>query len=344
MEVQYGVCVQCHGLHGEGRPELGAPRIGDLDAAYVTTQLRAFRGGLRGHPGDTEAAWAMGAIGQGLPDALIDDLADFVAERHPAPQPPGPADARGASLYRPCATCHGAKAEGRPELNAPALAQQDEAYLLRQLQSFRDGRRNQGLSAAMAAQIRPGTPDDDLRAMVRHVVSLRPPLPPKNDPPVTRSEAEGLAAWADIYSVVTHPRCMNCHPDGDAPKQGDDSHLHRFKITRFSPLEGVHCTSCHAPSGVYDGQVPFPPADPVWSMPPRAMAFENRTSGALCKQLQDPAVNGGRGLSDTLHHIESDHLLITSWHSGREAPPITHAELVQRVKVWGEAGGPCPPE
>jgi len=79
-------------------------------------------------------------------------------------------------------------------------------------------------------------------------------------------------------------------------------------------------------------------------MPPKAMAFQNRTSAQLCNQLKDPTVNGGRGFNGTVHHIASDHLLITSWHSGRDTPHISHPELVQRFKVWGEAGGPCPIE
>ena len=27
------------------------------------------------------------------------------------------------------------------------------------------------------------------------------------------SRAEGLAAWQQIYSVMSHPRCINCHTD-----------------------------------------------------------------------------------------------------------------------------------
>src|SRR5271166_191968 len=33
-------------------------------------------------------------------------------------------------------------------------------------------------------------------------------------------------AFLAAYKVFMHPRCMNCHPAGDAPFQGDDSHLH----------------------------------------------------------------------------------------------------------------------
>ncbi|MBX2796377.1 MAG: c-type cytochrome [Myxococcales bacterium] len=346
-EIQYSPCVQCHGAHGEGRPELLAPRIGQLDASYVRSQLLAFRAQQRGSHPDHVAAHPMSAVARGLPDAAIELLAPFVQDLHPAPQPPGPRVAGGAGAYAPCAACHGRDALGNPELQAPALLHQDPAYLERQLKAYRDGTRGgrdgAPMDQVMAAQAaRLG--DARIATLVRHIASLRPPLPPPDDPEVTRPAQEGLDAFADIYAVATHPRCLNCHPDGDAPLQGDDSHPHIYGITRFSPLKGVHCSQCHAPSAAGDGLAPMPPADSLWSMPPRAMTFQNRTPAQLCAQLTDPAVNGGRGLAGLAHHIEADHLLITSWHSGRQPPPISHAELVERFEVWGEAGGPCPQE
>ena len=338
-ELQFGVCVQCHGAHGEGRPELGAPRIGRLDAAYVEAQLRAFRDGARGSGPAGDPSLAMAAVAEGLPDAVIATLGPYVAALDPAPQPPGP-PAPGAA-YRRCAACHGVDAAGDAALQAPALAQQDPAYLVRQLRRHRDGLRGGTGGAVMAAQVA-GLSDEDLDEIVAHIASLRPEPPPVEQPAVSRSREEGLAAFADIHAVATHPRCLNCHPDGDAPLQGDDSRPHLYGITRFSPLDGTHCVSCHAASPVGDGRAPLPPADPIWSMPPRAMAFQGRSPAQLCAQLLDPAVNGGRGLSGLARHVEADHLLITSWHSGREPPPITHDELVERFVAWGEAGGPCP--
>jgi cbb3-type cytochrome c oxidase subunit III len=47
----------------------------------------------------------------------------------------------GKALYQSCIACHGAKAEGNPTLNAPALAGQLAGYLQRQLQHFKQGRR-----------------------------------------------------------------------------------------------------------------------------------------------------------------------------------------------------------
>src|SRR5258706_10489455 len=43
---------------------------------------------------------------------------------------------------------------------------------------------------------------------------------------------ESKTAFLEAYKVFMHPRCMNCHPSGDAPLQGDDSHIHLQNVTR----------------------------------------------------------------------------------------------------------------
>jgi cytochrome c oxidase subunit 2 len=66
---------------------------------------------------------------------------------------------RGKALYAVCATCHGANAEGLKEMNAPALAGQEDWYLIRQLQNFKSGIRGTnpadtyGLQMAPMAQV-----------------------------------------------------------------------------------------------------------------------------------------------------------------------------------------------
>lgn len=48
---------------------------------------------------------------------------------------------KGEQLYKSCVSCHGDKAQGNDELNAPTLAGQYQWYLARQLQNFKDGKR-----------------------------------------------------------------------------------------------------------------------------------------------------------------------------------------------------------
>jgi cytochrome c oxidase subunit 2 len=66
---------------------------------------------------------------------------------------------RGKTLFAVCATCHGDRAEGMQEMNAPALAGREEWYLKRQLQNFKSGARGTdsndiyGLQMAPMAQL-----------------------------------------------------------------------------------------------------------------------------------------------------------------------------------------------
>src|SRR6266851_9172575 len=60
--------------------------------------------------------------------------------------------------------------------------------------------------------------------------------------------AEGLAAWQQVYSVVTSPRCVNCHTATNYPLQGDDRHRHFANVIRGPEGKGVpgeNCVSCH---------------------------------------------------------------------------------------------------
>jgi hypothetical protein len=159
----------------------------------------------------------------------------------------------------------------------------------------------------------------------------------------TVSVEEGLSAYASVYSVLQHPRCLNCHPDGDVPLQTDQSTPHTMEITRLSVLSGLPCMTCHRQTGLSLSDTEnLPPADPHWQMPAREQAFENRTAAQLCAQLTDPTQTGGRDLATLVEHVRSDHLVQNSWHSPRTPPPISHDDFVAAFATWVEAGGPCP--
>ena len=42
----------------------------------------------------------------------------------------------------------------------------------------------------------------------------------------TRDDAQARAAFLEAFKVFSHARCVNCHPAGDAPLQGEDSRPH----------------------------------------------------------------------------------------------------------------------
>src|SRR4249919_2013113 len=51
-------------------------------------------------------------------------------------------------------------------------------------------------------------------------------------------------AFLDVYKVLMSPRCMNCHPAGDIPLQGDDSHQHTMNVQRGVDGKGMYALKC----------------------------------------------------------------------------------------------------
>ena len=63
------------------------------------------------------------------------------------------------------------------------------------------------------------------------------PSPAQGTAASTTREA-GLAAWQQVYSVLTTPRCINCHTATNYPEQGDDRHRHLFNVVRGPGRQG----------------------------------------------------------------------------------------------------------
>jgi hypothetical protein len=154
----------------------------------------------------------------------------------------------------------------------------------------------------------------------------------------------GKAGFATLYRVLQHPRCMNCHPSGDAPLQYDDSRPHGMAISRRSEANGVSCATCHRDrNGARPGQ---PPGAPNWHLPPgdTPMIFQGRTPHQLCEQLKDPRQTGHRDLPALIQHVAEDPLVGWGWAPGpgRVPVPVPRAEVVAAMQAWAADGAPCP--
>ena len=56
---------------------------------------------------------------------------------------------------------------------------------------------------------------------------------------IPSDEVASRAAFLAVYPVLMHPRCMNCHPKGDQPLQGEDSHIHLQNVQRGPDGKGL---------------------------------------------------------------------------------------------------------
>jgi hypothetical protein len=165
--------------------------------------------------------------------------------------------------------------------------------------------------------------------------------------PAKPDAAASRAAFLQVYRVLTSPRCQNCHPAGDAPLQGDDSHVHLQNVKRGADGHGVtamRCDTCHQTANLPGEHMP--PGNPKWSLtsPGHKMVFVGRSPGELCRQIKDPKQNGGRSMEKLLDHMTSDDLVGWGWSpgDGRAQPPLSRADTVTQMKIWIAGGTACP--
>ena len=115
----------------------------------------------------------------------------------------------------------------------------------------------------------------------------------------TSTTAESVRLYMQMHTVLSHPRCVNCHPRDDTPKQGLDQHVHSPPISRGphdrGPL-GLPCSACHTDANYDPGGVP---GAPNWHLAPASMAWEGKSAGELCRALTDRSKNGNRNLQAT---------------------------------------------
>ncbi|HYS82903.1 MAG TPA: Isoquinoline 1-oxidoreductase subunit [Anaeromyxobacteraceae bacterium] len=165
------------------------------------------------------------------------------------------------------------------------------------------------------------------------------------------SPQSAAASFETVKAVLQSPRCVNCHPVGDAPLQGDDSHVHLQNIQRGdhgSGVAGLSCAACHGranPPASYGSHAP-PGVSTEWRLPPAdtKMIFQGLGARALCEQLKDPQRNGGKDMAHLIEHVSGDPLVLWGWSPGhgRKPVPIAHADFVAAFKAWAQAGAPCP--
>lgn len=176
-------------------------------------------------------------------------------------------------------------------------------------------------------------------------------------PPGSVSRAAGLEAWKRIEAVVTHPRCANCHVDasgipiwtlvGETQDRVHGMNIHGG-VSRIG-AEAIACSTCHMTSTLPNDPAPAPPRAGIpWQLAPVEFLWYGKSGTEICKQLKDPARNGGRdaaGLLDHLRHDASlDGFIPRGWEpgEGRSKPPGTFEDHVRDVAEWGAAGQPCP--
>jgi len=163
---------------------------------------------------------------------------------------------------------------------------------------------------------------------------------------INKDSIESVKAFMDVYKVLMSPRCMNCHPSGDVPLQGDDSHIHNMLPQRGKDGKGIYamkCMNCHQPTNL-EG-LNKPPGNPNWHLPPSnmKMVFEGRTPGQLARQIINPKTNGNKTIQQLIAHAD-DGLVKAGWDMAKDAPapPLSHEEFKKAWITWIKSGAYAP--
>jgi cytochrome c553 len=167
----YEVCGACHLPSGAGRPDGTFPQLAGQHRTVVIKQIADIREGRRDNP-----------IMYPFAKTLVDpqELADVSAYIQTLPIPhdngkgPGTNLEHGKALYdQHCVACHGENGAGDAAKFYPVLAGQHYAYMLRQIQDIKEGRRRNANPDMVKIVME--FSDEDLVAVVDHMSRIRWP-------------------------------------------------------------------------------------------------------------------------------------------------------------------------
>jgi hypothetical protein len=161
---------------------------------------------------------------------------------------------------------------------------------------------------------------------------------------ISDPRARALALFQEAGKVITHARCVNCHPATERPLQTDRRRPHEPLVVRGADghgAPGLRCDTCHGKVNYDPARVP---GHPEWHLAPASMAWAGKTLGEICAQIKDPARNGGKDMAALVRHMAEDSLVGWGWSPGpgRQPAPGTQAEFGALIRAWAETGAHCP--
>jgi cytochrome c553 len=172
-EEQLAICAACHNKDGNSKVA-DVPKLAGLDMEYIKRQLNDFKSGKRASP-------IMGAMVAPLNSHMVEELSEYFSG-HTSEPPLGADDPvlfkNGKLIYDEgvvgsatpaCSGCHGS--DGAGDAKYPRLAGQHSEYIVKQLQSFREGTRANDLKGAMGA-VAKRLNEDEIKAVAHYVNKL----------------------------------------------------------------------------------------------------------------------------------------------------------------------------
>ncbi|CAM3274066.1 Isoquinoline 1-oxidoreductase subunit [Paracoccus nototheniae] len=157
-----------------------------------------------------------------------------------------------------------------------------------------------------------------------------------------------VALFTEMGKVLTHPRCLNCHPVTGGPTQGDDMAPHMPPVIRGDAdfgAPGMTCNTCHGSENVeFTSDAGSIPGHEPWALAPVSMGWVGVGLGDICEQIKDPDRNGGKTLEELHVHNAEDGLVGWGWEpgAGRTPAPGSQEQFGQLTRAWIDTGAACP--
>ena len=156
---------------------------------------------------------------------------------------PGTEHETAAALFKKsCVQCHGANAEGKPELKTPALASQSAIYLAEQLRKFKNGQRGSDAKKDPVANLMSHQAkvleSREIQALALYLTSLKAP---KIKPNTMVSAQRGKV----IYQKRAN--CISCH--GLYGEGNDSMKAPKLNILSSAYIESALQKFAHAKRG-----------------------------------------------------------------------------------------------
>ncbi len=191
-------CFTCHGLDGAG-DGVSVPRLAGLEVGYLQKQMEDYASDLRHDD-------VMTAIARKLDQRQRRAVAGFYAAM-PAPSQSRPASpppviwmrgdaSRGVAA---CVACHGGQGLGVGPGN-PAVAGQPAAYVINQIERWRDGERRNDARSVMALAVA-GLTDAEAAAIARWLENQPASPAPDTDAASVSAAATAAARPAPLHEA-----------------------------------------------------------------------------------------------------------------------------------------------
>lgn len=154
---------------------------------------------------------------------------------------------------------------------------------------------------------------------------------------------ESVKLFLQAAQVFQHPRCLNCHPAGEFPTQGNDLHPHAMNVQRGLDNHGavgMKCATCH---GSENNKFSGVPGAPKWGLAPKEMGWQGLSLRELCLRLKDKKRTHMTDEKFIKHNAE-DKLVAWGWApgAGRDPVPGTQKQFGEVIARWIGTGAECP--